>query len=116
MLELYWEDIDDKSYHIADLNKKDNIYTLDIIETELKAAIKKGCMGIGNIDFLKSRYESEELFSFFKQRIPQEDNMYIKEILSRYDMKDYDEYELLKKTLGKSMTDRYYLVLKEENQ
>lgn len=116
MLELYWEDINDKSYHIANLNKKDNIYTLDIIETGLKAAIKKGCMGIGNIDFLKNHYESEELFSFFKQRIPQEDNMYIKEILSRYDMKDYDEYDLLKNTLGKSMTDRYYLLLKEENQ
>ena len=115
MLELYWEDINDKSYHIANLNKKDNIYTLDIIEESLKMAIKNGCIGIGNIDFLKNHYESEELFPFFKQRIPEKDNRYIKEILETYKMKAYDEYELLKRTLGKSMTDRYYLVLKEEN-
>lgn len=115
MLELYWKDINEKKYHIANLNKKDDIYILDILEKSLKEAIKAGCMGIGNIDFLKKHYESKELFSFFKQRIPEKNNTYINEILEKYEMEEYNEYELLKKTLGKSMTDRYYLVLKEEN-
>ena len=115
MLELYWEDINEKEYHIANLNKKDDIYILDVLEKSLKEAIKAGCVGIGNIDFLKSRYESKKLFLFFKQRIPERNNIYIKDILKKYRMKEYDEYELLKKTLGKSITDRYYLVLKEEN-
>lgn len=113
MLELYWKDINNNNYHIANLDKVNKIYTLDIIEEELKNAIKKGCMGIGNIDLLKNHYESEELFSFFLQRIPSKDNYNIDSILKKYGMKEYDEIKLLELTEGKSLTDRYYLKLKE---
>lgn len=109
VLNLYWMDINKNNYCIAKLERNNSHYTLYINEKELKSAIKNGCMGIGNINFLSSKYESIELFSFFKNRIPNENNPKIKNILEQYGLKEFDEMELLKATGGKLRTDRYYL-------
>lgn len=49
------------------------------------------------------------MFPFFKNRIPDRHNPYIEKILKEYNLDYYDEMELLKKTNGKLLTDRYYL-------
>ena len=106
-LQLIWKK--DREYKLGILEKEQE-YIFKINEKELKCAIEKGCMGIGNFDFLKNEYRSNELFSFFKNRIPEENNINIKEILEEYEIKSYDEMELLKKTKGQLLTDNYYLI------
>lgn len=106
-LQLIWKK--DREYKIGTLEKKEE-YIFKINEEELKQAIDKGCMGIGNFDFLQNEYKSKELFSFFKNRIPEENNINIKEILAEYGIEQYNEMELLKKTRGELQTDNYYLI------
>lgn len=113
MLELYWKDINNEEYHIASLDKINNLYVLDIIKENLKKATKKGCMGIGNIDLLKNHYESYTLFDFFSQRIPSKEKYNIDLILEKYGLTEYNDMKLLEVTKGKSLTDRYYLKQKE---
>ena len=101
VLELFWDDINGKSYNIAGLERKDGMYYLHINYPELKEATHNGCFGIGNIDFLQETYVSKELFQFFKSRIPAN---------KRGLPEKYDEMEILKATQGRLKTDRYYLL------
>ena len=107
-LQLIWSK-DEEKYKLGILEKNNEEYIFKINEEELKKAIKKGCVGIGNFDLLKNEYRSNELFPFFQNRIPQKDNINIKEILAEYNMKSYDEMELLKNTLAQLATDNYYV-------
>lgn len=109
VLNLYWKDIDRNSYEIAKLDKNNSKYILYINEENLKSAIKKGCLGIGNVNFLMSKYESKDLFPFFKNRIPNQNHPEIKNILEQYGLTEYDDMKLLKATGGKLRTDRYYI-------
>ncbi len=109
ILNLFWSDVNKKSYRIAKLEEKNNTYYLYIYEATLKLAIRNGCMGIGNINFLKSVYVSKNLFQFFKSRIPDKNHPRINKILKQYNIKEYNEMELLKATGGRLETDRYYL-------
>lgn len=109
ILKLIWKDKNQNVYHIGNLSKTKETYVFEIIEDNLKKAIKAGCMGIGEFDLLKNCYKSEELFDFFKQRIPSKDYKYINEILEKYELEEYDEMILLQKTKGQMMTDRYYI-------
>lgn len=106
---LYWEDTEGSEYRIAKLEKENETYILETYEEELKKAIRKGCIGIGNIDFLQTVYESKELFPFFKNRIPDKQHPYIENILKNYGIEEYDEMKLLKATRGALQTDRYFL-------
>lgn len=108
-LELYWKDINGISYSLGNLYKEGNKYCFDINEDGLKQATHKGCFGIGEFDLLKNHYESEELFYFFRRRIPEKDNFRIQEILEELEMDEYDEIEYLRKTKGILDSDRYYL-------
>ncbi|MBO5349283.1 MAG: hypothetical protein J6A89_05655 [Clostridia bacterium] len=86
-----------------------DIFVLKIYEESLKKAIKKGCIGIGNLTFLKSVYKTKALFPFFINRIPPKNHIKINSILKKYNIEKYDEMELLRATKAKLETDRYYV-------
>ncbi len=109
ILNLFWEDFEENSYNIATLEYKNNLYFLRINEQELKKAIKRGCMGIGNCKFLKNEYSSKSLFNFFKNRIPSKNHPEIDKILKKYNLNEYDEMKLLKITEARRNTDRYWV-------
>ncbi len=60
-------------------------------------------------------YESNQIFAIFKIRLPKIEN-YTKEelsdLLEELDMKEYDEFEYLRKTKGILMTDKF--IIEEE--
>ena len=107
-LKLIWEK-EKIEYELGTLEKINNEYVFKINEENLKNAIKNGCMGIGNFDLVQKEYRSTELFSFFQNRIPERDNINIKETLEEFNMKEYDEMTLLKLTRAELMTDNYYM-------
>lgn len=109
ILALKWKDKDGISYKLGELSKDNNTYYFSINEQNLKEAIKHGCMGIGSFDLLKNTYIANNLFTFFKNRIPSKDNSDIEEILKEYNIDFYDEMELLKKTKARKMKDRYFI-------
>ena len=115
MLELFWTDAQNKEYHLGNLYKIDDNYFFDIMQDELKQAVKHGCFGIGNIDITKEKQESKELFSFFKNRIPNRNELAEKELIEQYGINEYDEMEILKITEGRMLKDRYYLKYIEDN-
>ena len=109
MLELYWTDVNNNKYHLGNLYKNNKIYKFEIIENDLKKAVQCGCFGIGTIDITKNSQESSELFDFFKNRIPKQDELSAEELMKYYRLDRYDEMEMLKITEGRLMKDRYYL-------
>lgn len=106
---LKWESKEKRQYSLGVLEKRDDKYVFEIDEQELKNAIKDGCVGIGNFNFLEKKIVSDKLFTFFKNRIPTENNWKIGRILKKYNLKEYDKMELLKLTKGKSINDRYWV-------
>ena len=109
ILKLFWNDAKGIKYHLGNLYKIEDIYHFDINEEELKNAVRHGCFGIGNIDITKNRLESKELFSFFKNRIPEENELSVEQLKKYYGIDKYDEMEILKITQGRLLKDRYYL-------
>lgn len=57
-------------------------------------------------------YESETLFPMFRMRVPRIENMdkdELEELLEEVGLKEFDEFEFLKKTKGESVLDRFIL-------
>lgn len=108
-LKLLWKDIENNKYLLGFLSFKDSKYHFEINEEGLKDAIKHGCYGIGEFNLLEKVYTSDKLFPFFERRIPNKENVVIDEILKEYNILEYNEMELLRKSKGKLNTDRYYL-------
>jgi len=108
-MKLFWSDINDNKYLLGELNKDDGYYYFEINEDGLKMALRQGCFGIGRINILEKINKSEELFDFFKNRIPPKDNQDIDRFLKSIGLEEYDEYEILKRTGARLVTDRYFL-------
>ncbi len=106
---LVWEDKDNNKYLLGKLDKKDNYYYFEKNNDGLQEAMNHGCFGIGNLDLSKDIIKSETLFPFFKDRLPSIDNPNIQNILNSYHLSEYDEWELLQRTHGYLITDRYHL-------
>ena len=109
ILKLYWTDSKGNEYHLGNLYKLENEYCFDIIEVELKNALRHGCFGIGNMDISKTSQRNSELFEFFKNRIPKENELTNEELLEIYGLDKYNEMEILKISGGKLLKDRYFL-------
>lgn len=108
-LNLYWKDNDNNVYLLGELYKIEDLYHFDINFNGLKNATHHGCYGIGEFNLLYEKHTSEKLFSFFKRRIPEEQQENISKILREVGMEKYDEMELLKRTKGILDTDKYYI-------
>lgn len=108
-MNLFWVDNQNNTFLLGNLYKKDNHYYFEKNDTELLTAINHGCFGVGNIDISKKINESDKLFDFFANRIPRKDNPDIQNILRSFGLKEYDEWELLKRSHGSLLKDNYYL-------
>ena len=109
VLKLYWKDVNQNVYMLGRLYRENEKYCFDINESELKNATHHGCFGIGELNLLYAKHVSDKLFTFFKRRIPSKDDANIEEIMKELDMKEYDEMEMLAKTKGELITERYYV-------
>ena len=106
---LKWKSKQDNIYELGVLTKENDMYIFKINEKELKLATHDGCMGIGNFSLLNNVEKSLVLFDFFKNRIVDEDSPKLQKILKRYNLKKYDDMQILKFTGARSMNDRYWV-------
>ncbi|MCL2355208.1 MAG: HipA N-terminal domain-containing protein [Oscillospiraceae bacterium] len=108
-LKLIWMDTKDNTYELGILENKDDKYYFTIQYENLKQATRNGCLGIGALDLSETFFESDELFDFFKERIPEEDHPRLEVWMQKFNLGEYNEMELLKATGAMIATDRYYM-------
>ena len=107
----------DKKYLIGALYRKNGKYYFKMSKQHVEEALNNGIYNkiILPFDDLDKIYESNELFAIFKIRVPRLED-YNKEeldsLLKDMDMKEYDEFEYLRKTHGEIMTDHF--IVEEE--
>lgn len=115
-LYLKWQDYKtNNKYVIGALcrDKENNKYYFKLNEDYVKKAEECGFV-LATLPFsdFNKIYESDTLFPFFKIRIPKIEKMDkddIKDLLEEFDMKEFDEFEFLRKTKGHVMIDNFIL-------
>ena len=119
-LYLKWIDYKtNKKYLIGALcrDKVNKKYYFKMSKEHVEKALNDNAISKAMLPFydLNQIYESDQIFSIFKVRLPKietysEDEL--KELLDSLDMNEYDEFEYLKKTKGILMTDKF--IVEEE--
>lgn len=108
---LVWTDkTTGNKYKVAMLYKENNKFYFKYILENVKEAEKYGFNLLIAFQSLNATYENPQLFAVFSSRLPDENRPEIKEILATYGMKEYDEFELLKRSGAKLPTDNYEFV------
>lgn len=97
---VIWKDPETgKRYNIGELSKNGKYEFL--YNHSIKEAINAGFKLILPFNNIEEKYSSDVLFPAFRTRIPDKRRKDIKNILARYGLTEYNEYELLKKSGGK---------------
>jgi len=119
-LYLKWVDYrTNKKYLIGALcrDKANNKYYFKMSKEHVEKALNDNAISKAMLPFydLNQIYESDQIFSIFKIRLPKieqysEDEL--KELLDSLEMDEYDEFEYLKKTKGIIITDKF--IVEEE--
>ena len=119
-LYLKWVDYKtNKKYLIGALcrDKEKGKYYFKMSKEHVEKALEDGVINKAILPFpnVDEIYESDDIFAIFKIRLPKierysEDEL--KELLDELDMKEYDEFEYLRKTKGIIVTDKF--IVEEE--
>ena len=102
-----------KKYIIGALYKRQEKYYFKLKKGYNKIQKQKGIpTNMILFDDENKIYESKQLFSIFKVRLPdikQYTKEGLKELLEEYNLERYDEFEMLKKTKGRLKKDNFIL-------
>lgn len=97
---LVWKDtVTRKQFIIAQLSKNGQ-YEFSY-GFEVKEAIKSGFKPLISFEDIHKTYTSDVLFSVFSSRLPDKKRKDMQEILQKYNLEEYDEYRLLKRSGAK---------------
>ncbi len=109
---LIWkEPISRTRYKIGILNKENNMYKFRYVNPELNDAKDVGFKYFPGFENLTKTYESENLFINISTRLPNKKRPDYLEILNSYNLeKNSDDFEILKATRGRNITDNYEFV------
>lgn len=108
---LVWKDAKTgKKYKVAKLYKENNTFYFKYILENVKEAQKNGFKLLVSFPQINALYDNPQLFAVFAARLPEPTRPEIKKILATYDMEEYDEFELLKRSGAKLPTDNYEFV------
>lgn len=96
-LYLIWKSEESRKQYIVGQLTKNGQYEFQYC-LEVKSAIDDGFMPLLCFQDLNRVYKSENLFPIFASRLPDRKRKDIKMILDKYDLEEYDEYMLLKRS------------------
>lgn len=119
-LYLKWIDYKtNKKYLIGALfrDKEKNKYYFKLSQNHIEKALEENVISKQILPFsdFDKIYESDEIFAIFKIRLPKIEkfsNEELKILLEDLEIKEYDEFEYLRKTNGILMTDNF--IVEEE--
>jgi hypothetical protein len=100
---MMWRNEQEESFKVGELCRKGGKYYFKYDAEGVKKAEEDGFLPLSQFPRLDVEYFREELFHSFSERLPskREANSLLKE----YKLKEYDVFELLKRSGGKITTD-----------
>ncbi|EIW19506.1 MULTISPECIES: HIRAN domain-containing protein [Pelosinus] len=104
-LEVVWKDLNTRQRFVVGTLTKGIKYSFRYKKETIDKACEKGFNGIVAFPDLKKEYINNVLFPAFGTRLPDEKRKDINNILSKYNLENYDSFELLKKSGGRSPID-----------
>lgn len=120
VLYLKWKDYKTgRKYVIGALCKEKQEYIFKLNPDGFKKSKEAGFFQKLEFQDVNKIYKSKELFTMFKVRVFQTEkynNEQIKDYLNELNIKEYDEFEILRKTKGILMTDNFSLEEKLEEE
>lgn len=109
---LVWTDVKtNKKFKVAKLYKENGTFYFKYILENVKDAQKNGLELLIPFPQINALYDNPKLFDCFGARLPEPTRPEIKEILNTYGMKEYNDFELLKRSGAKLHTDHYEFVV-----
>ncbi len=100
-----------RRYKIGVLSYDGNKYKFNYSNPELDDALKEGFEYFPGFTDIKKYYESDELFSNIKTRLPNKKRPDYLEILNTYNLaSNADDFDILTSTKGRLLTDSYEFV------
>lgn len=94
---VIWKDPKSRRQYVIGELSKNGKYEFSYSH-EINEAIEKGFQALISFDDINKKYVSDYLFSPFASRLPDRKRKDINRILSRYNMTEYNEYKLLKRS------------------
>lgn len=95
---LIWKDYKTRQRYIVGQLSKNSHYEFEYFKNEVKKAIQNGFEPLIAFPDIEYVYKNDEIFPAFSSRLPDKRRKDIKEVLDKYNLKKYDEFELLKKS------------------
>lgn len=119
---LIWKDtVTKEKFKIGELSKENDKYVFEYDTGEVKLAMNHNFKPLLFFPSLNKRYERKgSLFPDIASRLPDRRRVDIKKILEKYNLKEYDEFELIKRSGAKLPTDTFEFVepilFREDNE
>lgn len=104
-LSIIWKDSETGSRIEIGRLSKNGCYEFIYIENNLAKAKAKGFEALVAFPDYEKCYENNEVFPVFSSRLPDKRRKDIATILAKYELKNYDAFELLRRSGGKLPTD-----------
>ncbi len=100
-LEVVWKDLKTRQRFVIGVLTKGRNYVFEYKISNVSQACEKGFNGIVAFPSFSKVYTSENIFPVFGTRLPDAKRKDISEILHKYGLEHYDDFELLKRTGGR---------------
>lgn len=104
---LTWKNEAGEAFKVGELHRRGGKYYFKYIIEEVNKAKEFGFEVLPFLPKVEVEYFREGLFRTFMDRVPNSSSKGIEEILKQYDIEQYDEFELLRKTGGKLDVDTF---------
>ena len=108
-LYLIWKSEKSRKQYIVGTLVKNGRYEFRYAE-DIEAAVRDGFASLLCFPDMKKTYVDEKLFSVFASRLPDRKRRDIRDILKKYDLEEYDEYLLLKKSGARLPIDNFEFI------
>ncbi|MEF2918887.1 MAG: HIRAN domain-containing protein [Acutalibacteraceae bacterium] len=108
-LYLIWKHPETRRHYIVGILSKNGVFEFEY-GPEFSLAKTAGFNGIEAFKEIDKKYQSEKLFPVFASRLPDRKRRDIDKILQKYNLDEYDEYLLLKKSGAKLPIDAFQFV------
>jgi HipA-like protein len=96
-----WRDLETRQRFVIGKLSRNGMYEFEYDGEGVADAKKHGFELLISFPDVKKTYTNESMFAVFKSRLPDKKRKNIDEILEKYNLAEYDDFELLKKTEGK---------------
>ena len=104
---MIWKNDQGQPFKVGELSKGTEKYYFEYDIDGVKRAEEYGLSLLPYFPIVDAKYFREELFYSFSNHLPAHGKSDITSVLKKYNIKEYDEFELLKKSGFKTTTDSF---------